>query len=209
MSFFKNDRLAALGAVLILISLILWAYHALKPVPVNTDFITSEFSFTYPRSFDNDEYSPGVVSLGHNLNGELVPLIDVDLYKSDPESTLPKSFAAFVKQQTEAVCGSDNSIEAISCTQASSTSYTSPKGVSGQKLELKMTRRNLKTGTTTSEMYGPFYVFDITPTGPREADIPFRYEGLFVYPSFSAFLQGTTTPELLTQVINTLQIPKK
>jgi hypothetical protein len=141
------------------------------------------------------------MSIGHDINGEVYGLIDVNVYMSDPQSTLPKSFNAFVKQQAESLCGSDNSIESITCSQKSIEPYTSPKGDVGQKMELTLVHKNLKTGTTTSEIYGPFYVFDTTPTGPREADIPFRYSGVFVYPSFTAFL--------LDQVISTLELPKQ
>jgi hypothetical protein len=97
-------------------------------------------------------------------------------------------------------------IESITCTQVGVTPYTSPKGLSGQMLDLTLVRKNLKTGTTTSSTYGPFYVFNTTATATPDA--PLRYTAIFVYPrSLLSVDEGTTTPALMQQIIGSLALP--
>ncbi len=208
MSFLKKYRFIAVGAVIILIALGFWAYSAFKTLPENSHFITDQYTFDYPRTFSTHEYAPGVVSIGHYVNGELLPFVDINEYKSDPESARPKTFELFAKLQTEAFCGSDNSLISITCTLASTTAYTSKKGAVGHKMDLTAVRKDLKTGKSTNESYGPIYVFETTPLVPREEGVTERYSGIFIYQSFTAFVIGTSSPELLNSVVDSLELTK-
>lgn len=206
MEILKKYRFWIAGAIVVVIGafLLTLAYDALKPLPDNTEFKSRYFSFMYPRTYNAEEYAAGVVSLGIPNDEGLNPLIEVTRYQSDPDTALPKDFDTFMKRQAGAVCGADGPTESISCTQVGATPYTSPKGISGQKLDLTLVRKNLKTGTSTSSTYGPFYVFDTTASSTP--DSPLRYSAIFVYPALPAFLSGTTTPALMDQVMSTFTL---
>lgn len=208
MHFLKKNRFrVAVGLVTILgLGLIyLIASGSLTPLPDITSFKSKHYSFDYPRTYNAREYASGVVSVGTVFGDMLIPYVEVTRYQSDPDVAIPGSFDAFMKRQASALCGTDGSVESITCTQVGVTPYTSPKGLSGQTLNLTLVHKNLKSGTTTSSTYGPFYVFNTTAT-PRP-DAPLRYSAIFIYPALSAFLSGTTTPELMQQVIGTFALP--
>ncbi len=114
-----------------------------------TDLKTRYYSFSYPRVYDTKEYAPGVVSIGHQDGDALMPLVEITRYQSDPDTAAPKSFDTFMKLQAAALCGADGPTESINCTEVGVTPYISPKGLPGQKLDLTLVRKNLKTGTTT------------------------------------------------------------
>lgn len=201
MLFFEKNRFLIAGVIVVIVGVILliMGYQAFKPLPDNTDLKTRFFSFSYPRIYDVEEYAPGVVTLGHDKGDAFEPLVEINRYQSDPESALPASFDAFMKRQAAALCGADSSIESVICTEVGVTAYTSPKGAVGQKLGLTLVRKNLKSGTTTSSTYGPMYVFNTTDTSTTTT----RYSGIFIYPSLAAFLNGTTSPAIMDQVLNT------
>lgn len=209
MSFLQKYRFHLIGVLVIVGAILLAVQLFHKSAPANTSYTSSEFSFSYPRTYDTEEYAPGVVTVGHRVKGGFAPVVEVNTYESDPQSALPKTFAIFVKQQIEALCGSDDSQTSITCTQTDVAPYTSALGEKGETMNLKAVSKNLKTGTTTSATYGPFYVFSTTPTNPNTKDKAFHYSGVFIYPSFIAFLGGNTSPELLHQVIDTFAFPKQ
>lgn len=203
MDFLKNNRFRiAVALVIVLGAGLLYFTVGQRPLPDTTTFKSKYFSFDYPRTYATQEYAPGVVSIG-TKNGEiLMPNVEINRYQSDPDEKSPASFDAFMKKQAGALCGADGPTESVTCTQVGLTPYTSPKGLSGQKLDLTLVRKNLKTGTTTSSTYGPFYVFNTTP--PPTPDVPLRYTAIFVQPALSAFLDGTTSPALMDEVMGTL-----
>lgn len=205
MKFIKKYRFILLALLVIVIAAVAYQVLSHRKHPYTTTIFHAEhFSFSYSTRYQAEEYAPDVISVGYAVPGGFDPHIEVVNYQSDPQSPLPKGFQAFVKQQAFALCGSDGPIESISCSQASSTAYTSPTGIQGQELHLTLVKKNLATATTSSESYGPFYVFDTTATSTT--DRPFRYSALFVYPSLADFLQGTTTPDLMQQIMGTLTI---
>lgn len=209
-SFLKKYRLLIAGILVVVLGgwLLLGGIDALTPPPDNTEFKTSYFNFTYPRVYDAEEYAPGVVTLGQKEGDIFTPYIEVTRYQSDPDIATPATFDLFVKRQAGALCGADSSIESVTCTEVGVTPYTSPMGVVGQKLGLTLVRKNLKTGTTTSSTYAPFYVFNTTPVATSTTGVPARYSAIFIYPSLAAFLSGTTTPALMEQVLNTFELEK-
>lgn len=206
MSFIHKYRLWIAGIIVVVggAFLLSWGYDALKPLPEYTEFKTGYFSFTYPRVYDAKEYAPGVVSIGTDNDEGIDPLVEVVRYQSDPDTALPTTFDAFMKRQAAALCGADGPVESIACTQVGVTAYTSPMGIPGQKLDLTMVRKNLKSGTTTSSTYGPIYVFDTSGSRASSTpETPFRYSAIFIYPALAAFVDtGTTSPQILDQVIN-------
>lgn len=207
MQFLKKNRIRVAAVLVIILGIglafLTWGY--LHPLPATTEFKSSSFSFTYPRTYFAKEYAAGVVSIGMGNDETIVPYIEVDKYRSDPESATPKSFEDFIKHQASVLCGADGPIESVTCTQIGITPYTNANGEDGSKLDLTLIRKNLKTGTTTSSTYGPLYVFNVTPT--PSADSPLHYAAVFIYPSLSAFLHGTTTPELEQQIVSTFKVP--
>jgi hypothetical protein len=211
MSPFQKYRLWIAGIVVVVvgIALLTWGYQEFKPLPETTDFKTSFFTFTYPRIYDAVEYAPGVVSIGTVTGSSTKPLVEVVRYKSDPDVALPANFETFMKRQAAALCGADGPIESISCTEVGVTPFVSTSGVEAQKLDLTMVHKNLRSGTTTTSTYGPIYVFDTS--GARASSTPedpFRYSAIFIYPSLSAYLSGTTSPQLLQSVLDTFQLVK-
>ncbi len=210
----KNRTYTLAAAIVILLGIILLiiGYAATRPVPDLTDFRSQYFTFTYPRMYDTEEYAPGVVSIGRQNGQVLMPLVEVNRYQSDPDIETPETFDAFMKRQASALCGNDNSLESVSCTEVAVTPYENPNGATGQKLDLTLIRKNLTSGTTTSSTYGPIYVFNTTSTSTPDAtatstpESTLRYSAIFVYPALSAFLISSTSPELLNQVITTFEL---
>jgi len=201
MQTIKKYRYIIAVAVLILagIGIILLTH---QPLPETTNFKSGPFSFSYSRGYDVNEYASGVVSVGHGNKQIFSPLVEVDRYQSDPDEALPASFDVFMKKQAAALCGADGPKESISCTQVGVADYTSAKSLVGKQLTLTLVKKNLSTGTTTSESYGPMYVFNTTASSTP--DSPLRYSAIFVYPSLAAFLAGTSSPALEQQIVDTL-----
>ncbi len=209
----RKFKLAAAVVIVLGIILLIIGYVATRPLPDLTDFKSRYFAFTYPREFDIKEYSPGEVSVGHTNGQALMPLVLVNRYQSDPDVAAPESFDAFMKRQASALCGNDDSVESVTCTEVAVTPYESPLGSTGQKLDLTLVRKNLTSGTTTSETYGPIYVFNTTATSTASTSAatttpeePLRYSAVFIYPALSAFLISSTSPELLNQVVTTFSL---
>ncbi len=201
MQTIKKYRYIIAVAVLIVagIGIILLTH---QPVPDNSDFKGGPFSFSYPRTFDVNEYAEGVVSVGHGNSNLFSPLVEVDRYQSDPDEKLPATFDDFMKRQAAALCGADGPKESVTCTQVGTSAYTSKQGLVGQMLNLTLVKKNLSTGTTTNATYGPMYVFNTTASS-TDGD-PMRYSAIFVYPSLAAFMAGTSSPALEQQIVDTL-----
>lgn len=195
------------GVVLVLVAALVLFRNAWFPLSDETTYHGSGFTFVYPHASDAEEYAPGAVVVGNSSeDGVFSPLVEVVRYQSDREVALPPTFDAYVKRQALALCGSDGGVESLSCTDAAAAPYTSAQGLEGQELTLTLLRTNLESGTTTTETFGPIYVFNMTRPveNPEEA---LRYRALFVYPSFAAATSGSTSPKLLTQIIDSLLIP--
>lgn len=207
MHFLKKNRLSVAAVLVIILGLGIayLTYSYLNPLPETTAFKSTHYTFEYPRAYTAREYATGVVSIGKENGDVLTPYIEVNLYQSDPDEKTPVSFDAFIKRQAGLLCGADGPVESITCTEVGVTPYTNPLGEDGSKLDLTLVRKNLKTGTTTSSTYGPFYVFNTSAT--PTADSPLRYSAVFIYPSLSAFIDGTTTPVLEQQIVSTFKVP--
>ncbi len=183
-----------------------------KPSTDTAKFEGRLFSFSYPRVYELREVDSGVVLVGQEEEGNLKPLVGVVRYKSDPESPLPPSFEAFVKKQAQNLCGSDDSIENVTCSAAmvepyagagmSSTSSSTP----GLKLSLTLARTNLSTGVIATSTYTPIYVFNVTET--PTIDRPLRYQAVFVYPTLEAVRAGTIDADLQDRIMSSLFVPK-
>jgi hypothetical protein len=204
----KNLKLSKkqliIGAVVIIAALVL--YFVLTrpgPLPEDTTYKGADVSFSHPRTLKSEEYDSGVVTIGTTTPEGYLPLINVVRYQNDRDVALPASFNAFVTRQAAALCGSDNSIESITCSAPVFEPYTSVvQSVDGQKLTLTMTRRNLETGAVTTSDYGPIYVFDISKE--PDVDETRRYRAVFIYPALAAVLKEVDTTALLDQIMGTL-----
>lgn len=207
MNFLKKNRFTIAGVLVVILGagIAYLTYSYLNPVPDTTDFKSSRYSFTYPRTYTAHEYSSGEVTLGTMKKDTLTPYVEVNWYRSDPESAAPKNFDEFMKRQAAALCGADGPVESITCTEVGVTPYVNPNGEDSSMLNLTLVRKNLKSGTTTSATYGPFYVFNTSR--PATSAAPVQYSAVFVYPSLSAFLNGTTSPALIQQVVTTFKVP--
>ncbi|HRH55984.1 MAG TPA: hypothetical protein PK609_03945 [Candidatus Paceibacterota bacterium] len=202
----KHKLLIGIGIVVVAALALYFTQDLWKPLPDNTTYHDSAFSFEYPRSFSAEEYAPNAVGISSVNENGTTPLVQVIRYQSDPDSALPASFDAYVERQALALCGSDGPVEDLSCSDLVRTPYTSAQGHEGQELSLTLLRTNLESGTTTTETFAPLYVFNATrPVEDPEDKL--RYRALFVYPAFSSVVGGNTSPELLAQVIDSLVIP--
>ncbi|HVW71844.1 MAG TPA: hypothetical protein VHB93_01680 [Candidatus Paceibacterota bacterium] len=210
MSYITNYRWYWVGLLaVIVIGLGVWHYEDTRPGPILTElstFHSGNFTFVYPRTYEAKEYATGVVSVGENYqNAGFIPLVDVVRYKADPDVAQPVSFDAFMKKQVTALCGSDDSTQSITCTNPVVKPYTSTSGVAGSEVNVTLTKKNLSTGAVTTATYGPIYVFNSTDT----TSTPVRYQGVFVYPTFSSFiLVGTTSPAFVESLATTIAISK-
>lgn len=203
----KHTLLIGIGAVILIAAALFFTQDLWKPLPETTTYRDGDFSFVYPRVNSTDEYDSGAVAVGTSGDAGFAPLVEVIHYQSDPDSPLPATFDAYVRKQALALCGSDGPIENLTCTDAVITPYTSAQGLEGQELSLTLVRTNLESGTTTTETFAPLYVFNLTrPVEDPEETL--RYGALFVYPAFSSVASGSTSPELLAQVIDSLLIPR-
>lgn len=208
MKFDKKRLLILGGAVLLLIAAVLfWREYedtdGWAPLPEETAYQGSEFSFSYPRGYSLQEYARGVVSLGTKTDDTRTSLVEVVRYRHDPDVATPASFQAFVNRQALALCGSDDATFIISCSNPVATSTEFGGEYEGSALTLTMTRTNA-AGETTREDFGPIYVFNTTPE--VTAEDPLRYEAIFVYPSLEAVRAGTSTPALVEQVARSIVI---
>lgn len=203
----RHKLLIGIGAAVLLVGLAVYMTRDLwNPPPDNTRYHDSSFTFVYPRVFNAEEYDAGAVGIGESNEGTFTPLVEVVRYQSDPDVALPVSFDAYVRKQALALCGSDGSGESLTCTDLATVPYTSTQGLEGQELSLTLQRKNLESGTTTTETFAPVYVFNTTrPVEDPEDTL--RYRALFVYPSFTSAAAGNTHPELLAQIIDSLLIP--
>ena len=202
----KYKLFIGIGAVVLLAVLAFATQDVWKPLPEMTTYHDNGFSFEYPRVNNAEEYAPGAVIVGTAGDEGLSPLVEVIRYQSDPDTALPATFDAYVRKQALALCGSDGSVERLSCTDVVATPYTSAQGLEGQELSLTLVRTNLADGTTATETFAPIYVFNTTRP-VEDAEDRFRYRAVFVYPSFASVISGTASPALLAQIIDSLLIP--
>lgn len=202
----KHRLFIGIGAVVLLAAAAFFTQGLWKPLPENTTYYDSSFSFEYPRMNNAEEYAPGAVAVGSTNEGVFNPFVEVVRYQSDRDVALPATFDAYVERQATALCGSDGPVESLSCTDVVSAPYTSAQGLTGQELSLTLLRTNLESGTTTTEVFAPVYVFNLTRPVEDPEDVS-RYRALFVYPSFSSVASGNVSPALLSQIIDSLLIP--
>lgn len=201
----RRKLIAGIAAAVLLVGTVLFLTEdTWLPDPANVSYRDQNFSFDYPREYKIDEFARGTVIIGDRESDVFNPLVEVILYQSDPDAALPVNFDAFMNRQAQALCGSD-SIEKITCSNVVAAPYTSSQGLLGQQLSLTLTRENLESGTTTTEIFGPVYVFNTTRYVQDSAAL--RYRAIFVYPSFTSIVAGSTSPELLTKVLDSLTIP--
>lgn len=199
--------LIGIGAVALIAGGLYLARDLWSPVPDHTTYHDRSFSFSYPRTYEAEEYAPGTVFVGDTEDGTFTPQVEVVQYESDPDVALPATFDAYVKKQALALCGTDGPVESATCTDAALAPYTSAQGLTGQELTLTILRTNLESGTTTTATFAPVYVFNMTR--PLEApEDTFRYEALFVYPSFASVIAGPPASPLLAEVIDSLVLPR-
>lgn len=202
----KHKLFIGIGAVALLAALAFATQDVWKPLPDTTTYHDNSFSFEYPRVNNAEEYAPGAVIVGTEGDEGLTPLVEVVRYQSDPDVALPPTFDVYVRKQALALCGSDGSGESLTCTDLVAAPYTSAQGLEGQELSLTLERKNLASGTTTTETFAPIYVFNTT-RAVEDPEDTFRYRALFVYPSFASAISGSASPALLSQVIDSLLIP--
>jgi len=206
MSYITKYRWYLLGLIAVL--LIAYAFYShyekTKPGPITTDvstFVSGHVSFDYPRTYAVKEYSAGQVSVGQNYGKSgFISLVDVVNYKTDPHSAPAASYLIWKNKELASLCGSDDSVESITCTNPTSTSVYSTGGLQGEDIMMTLTKKNLTTGTTSTLMYGPVYVFNTT-----SATAPTSYQAVFVYPTFSSFiLVGSTSPAFVDSIATTI-----
>lgn len=198
--------LALVLAVFVILGAVLWFSDSLTPLPDTTEYRGAGYSFSYPRAFGLEEYGRDAASVGERGEDRIVPLVDVAIYRNDPDTPPPATYAAFLDQQARNLCGSDGGGEAVTCSDVVAERYVSPRGYIGQRLSMTLTRRNLASGTTTVGAFAPIYAFDLTQ-GQATTSLQSRYEALFVYPSLESQLAGTANPDLLATIIGSLASP--
>lgn len=195
------------AAVLVLIGAAFLSRDLWIPLPDNTTYRASDFSFVYPRANVAKEYANAAVGVGTMNETEYNPLVEVIRYKSDEDVALPANFTAYVERQARALCGSDGSVESLKCTDVVSVPFESASGLVGQELTLTLVRTSLADGTVTNDTFGPVYVFNTTePTDPTDPTDTLRYSAVFVYPAFASVAAASTSPALLTQIIDSLEL---
>lgn len=201
--------LAIMGGVIILVGAIgyggyyYYLTHRHFPVPESVTYHAENYSFSYPGFAPLHEYSRGNEQVGYQDKKTFVPLIDVMQYTSDPDAALPSSYTAYIGKQAQYLCGSDGP-DSVTCSSPKIEPFTTTSGVAGSKISLTLTRTNLSTGAIATSTYAPIYAFNMTK--PATKDRAYRYDALFIYPSLSAQLVGTSSPVILDRVVNSLKL---
>lgn len=205
-----NKKTGIVLGIIVILAIILGVWYFMEkdtgPVPDNALYRNADFSFTYPRGYELEEYASGAVSLGQQEGDMFNPAVDIIRYKSDPDVAAPANFESFIRRQAQNLCGADGSTESITCTGAVSVPFHSPSGYDGFAINMSLVRKNLTTGTTSTTAYPPVYAFNLTdaPSGGE----PVRYAALLIYPSLPAVVaSGTTTePGLMDQILHSISI---
>lgn len=202
----RKTTIIAAGALIILSGILLVFIRGDFFLPDNTRYDGAGFSFEYPREYALTEHSRDSATISQREFRTTSPLIEISIYRNDPESPAPASYEAFIGQQARNLCGSDGGGESVVCSDPVAKRILTPKGYVGTELMLTLTRTNLQSGTTTVGSFGPVYAFDygygLSTTTPGVA-----YRALFVYPSLSAVLASTPVDILMTQIIGTIESP--
>lgn len=201
----RSRSLIIAAIALVLVGILLYAFaDDLKPVPNETEYKGAGFSFMHSTDYRLVEYSRNAASIVDRDGDESRPIVEAVVYRNDRDTAAPPSYRAFVEQQALSLCGADNGVENVTCSAVTLATTTTAGGHVGQRLSMTLTRTSLSAGTTTVGAFEPIYVFNLgasdapSPTGPR-------YKALFIYPSLSAVLAGSTDPEELQLVIDTLK----
>ncbi len=215
MSLFTKYRTFIIVVLALIIIALVWMFGFSAPdntpvvrstPAVGTQFKSGNFSFSYPSGSDPKEYATGVVSVGGNTkSGGFISIVDVVRYKSDLQSTAPVSFDAYMKTQAASFCGSDSAKYVVTCTNPVVTPYKNGTGATAYQMSLTLSKKDTATGKTTTSTYSPIYVFNTTQ--PATAGEKTRYEGIFIYPTFSTFsLVGTTSPALVESIASSMVV---
>ncbi len=203
----RHKILIGLAAVILVGLGIYLTRDVWTPVPDNTTYRDKNFSFEYPRIHKAEEYNRGAVIVGSKQDDLFIPLVEVVRYENDRDVALPPSFDVYVERQAQALCGSDGPVESLTCSDVVAVPFTSAQGLVGQELSLTLNRKSLASGTTTTDTFGPVYVFNMTRPVKDPTDT-LRYRAIFVYPSFASVASASTSPALLTQIIDSLLLPE-
>lgn len=201
----RHKILIGIGAAILIGLGIYLTRDEWMPRAANISYNDKNFSFNYPREHRIQEFARGTVIVGNKQDDVFTPLVEVIVYQSDPDAALPVTFDAYMERQALALCGSD-SVEKITCSNVIAAPYTNAQGLLGQQLSLTLTRENLESGTSTTETFGPVYVFNTTRFVADPADT-LRYRAIFVYPSFASVVAASTSPALLAHILDSLTIP--
>lgn len=198
--------LGVVSLVLIVGGTAFFTYDDWKPVSETVGYRSGSASFTFQRGYSLKEYGNSGTLVGVTTEGGFAPLVEIVSYQNDPDVARPANFDAFIKRQAQVLCGTDNGIDSVTCSDPVIEPITTTTGMKGQKISLSLVRRNLETGAVGTTTYTPIYAFDTTES--PDPDETLRYRTTLIYPSFTPFLEGIVATDLMDDIFNTLVIEK-
>ena len=146
---------------------------------------TYGYAVTYPIDLQRQEYPNGSIALGRAGTSSFTVLANVRVAASGASSTY-SDFESFVIADNRNQCAADGPTGSIRCTKVLDINpYTNAQGLSGLSFSLDRVHdvfatSSHKIATTTHDVFGPFYVFNI---GANNASSAATYTALVVQPS--------------------------
>jgi len=128
------------------------------------------FSFSYPDTFNLEEYNPDQITIGREGIIQTTHIVDVSILKSSTDIQI-QSFDEFVLDTARDACSYKTNATVVTCTRIDDVvnikPFTSDSGAQGQVFYLKGSERNSKTGKSAIIRRGPFYTFNTTASTPN------------------------------------------
>jgi hypothetical protein len=177
----KNTSYLLLGAAIILLSIGGYvAYtHSLRTDTASSNATTTQsvsyasprygFTFDVPEGYSHKEYAPESVSVGTPQGSDgFDSIADVRVYTAG-EVTGYASYDGFVTETLKNMCAADGPQETIYCDAVEETQpFASASGLTGEALYLRRIHENLATKASTTDTFGPIFVFNIGANVPSQ-----------------------------------------
>lgn len=171
----KTFYIVAVLAALFILAFVMLAARQEEPLAYASE--RYGFAFSWPAPYELYEYAPESIAIGMPDGEGFSSVADVRLYSAG-EDIGYESFDAFITETLRNMCAADGPNESISCDRVERREpFTSDHGATGEHVYLARVHRDLTTGATASEEFGPVFVFDVSENAP-----PLEFAALVIQP---------------------------
>lgn len=153
------------------------------------------YSFSYPSTLAVHEYTPEIVSVGTAPGPDAFDSradVSVDLAEAGETA----SFADFAARRAQTRCAADGPGESLSCPRvASTTTFTTASGLSGERLLLELADKKFSTGAVSTTTF-PVWIFNISANAPQAP-----LAALIIYQPLASFTRepDASLPEAIAE----------